>query len=118
VGGSRVHKSERCDGYAACRGFGVGDVVGCCVYLAPPTLGPLAVGGLAAGQYLPMGGGFSSGGLGGGGGGGGFSGGTTGSSGADSSSGGGALAQPPELSHLDASSSHVRFYVNGVDQVR
>lgn len=99
----------RCDDYGSCQGFGVGDVIGCCVYLAPPTLGPLTVGGLV-GQYIPPasansmthnGMPNSSG----------------GSNNNNSSGGGSGEGGPPELAHLDASTSHVRFYVNGVDQV-
>jgi len=100
----------RCDDYGTCKGFGVGDVIGCCVYLAPPALGPLTVGGLV-GQYIPPGSGTNGtvmNGL--------AHNGTT----KDSSSGSGVAGGggSPELSHLDASTSHVRFYVNGVDQVR
>jgi hypothetical protein len=53
VNGARVHRSERYDGYG--QPFGVGDVVGCLIYMAPDSLNPYGGGsfggGLSSGPY-------------------------------------------------------------------
>ena len=52
MSGSRVHQSERVDDYG--ESFGPGDVIGCAIYLLPPTI-PQAVGGEATRRLKVMG---------------------------------------------------------------
>ena len=120
LSGARVHQSKRCDDYGAA--FSPGDVVGCAIFLAPQQI----VGGLSTG--LGLGGPAGLGGLGGD---------ADGAGAATAPSPGTAVLAPsapaasaeadalaaaavaggcpPELARLPAV-SHVRFYVNGVDQ--
>jgi len=90
VAGSKLHKSERYDGYG--ESFGPGDVVGCAIHVPPSdsTIGGL--GGFFAGAQPST------------------------VSGTSSSNGNSNTSQsPPEFAHLPPG-AHIRFYKNGVDQ--
>ena len=111
MSGSRVHQSERVDDYG--ESFGPGDVIGCAIYLLPPTI-PQAVGGEALDSAAKSDGSGGAGGV-------------DGADGADSVDGGADIESatvashhhgevPPEVFADLPAESHIRFYRNGVDQ--